>query len=87
MENTIEFNGKTYTREEVQEAISNLATAFRRAIHAIARGIKSFGVFLYTVFSKVKQYRKQSRIDKFEKMSEGKSNNWRKIHGLALRRA
>jgi hypothetical protein len=85
---------------EFREEIVGLAQAFNMAmavlskalgqiVQAIAPAIKSFCLLFKQrgIPPGLKRWAKREELAHYESISEGKSNNWRKYHGLALRRA
>lgn len=88
----IEINGKTYSKEDVEKA--------REIVMKVWDNIKDFfnnlRETIISVVSKAishlvnnppvgyKRLIKASQLKEYEANSEGKSNNWRKIHGLPL---
>jgi hypothetical protein len=97
MENTIEINGRLYTRDEVERAANIIKTAYRRFVEVVQTVWRSVLSCIHTVARRWNDYVKQDgqpigykrllkmdQIKSYEEMSVGKSNNWRKVHGLSL---
>lgn len=91
MENTYEINGKTYTKQEIQKIIDKLiefAKKVEKAIDSfvafVTKTIENIIGFIANLVETCEETANQKM--KYHLMSEGKSNNWRKIHGLSLRR-
>lgn len=92
MENTIEYKGEEYTEEEIKEVVliiwNQIKEALEPVVKAIINAVKYFVSLLATGNGMVgyKRLFKMDKLKEYEEMSEGKSNNWRKAHGLSVRR-
>lgn len=92
MENTIEYKGKEYTEEEIREIVirvwNRIKEALEPIVKAVVNAVKYFASLLVTGKGIVgcKRLVKMDNLKEYEEMSAGRSNNWRKIHGLSLRR-
>lgn len=94
MDDVIVYKGKEYTREEVEEVIE-MAKQMWDHIKSIAEEVMEYAKEIITNFINhirknppvgLKRLIKKEQLLTYEKESIGKSNNWRKIHGLHLRR-
>ncbi|WP_273129992.1 hypothetical protein [Bacillus weihaiensis] len=96
MESAVIHNGVEYTVDDIRDLVSRAVDVARKVWNRIVDTLQNFAVNLgkYLVeLSKFlgeqpgyKRLYKQEYLDMCESMSEGKSNNWRKAHGLHLRR-
>lgn len=95
MENIIEINGREYTEDEIREKVEYVVEMFKKAwnkivdmveklVKAIARIYVEY-VFNHTPVG-LKRYFKIDKLKYYQSISKGKSNNWRKSHGLPLKR-
>lgn len=91
---TVVINGNEYTKDEVVEMVSEFASKIVEvwnslkdiivnAIANIAEQLESYANYL-TYQPGYRRIVKMDELKRYEEMSAGKSNNWRKIHGLHL---
>ncbi|WP_117161450.1 hypothetical protein [Paraliobacillus sp. X-1268] len=98
MDNIIEINGKEYTEDELREEVEHfvvvvkkawdtIVTFFENAIETIWEMAMEYVEYLvnHTPVG-YKRYFKMDKLKYYESISIGKSNNWRKAHGLSLKR-
>lgn len=78
--------GITAAQEQIKEAIQLINKVWEKFKEAIHRAVNSLMVFMKTLFkfTGYKRMAKARLIQYCGSISGGKSNNWRKIHGLYL---
>lgn len=78
--------------DKVNELVNPVLSALKEMIHKVKEAIKQFILAteeMVRVILRLPGYKRMAnreRFEYYESISEGKSNNWRKAHGLVLRR-
>lgn len=90
-EETITYKGKEYTKEEAIELAKEIMAKIIEGVLSVYDTIKKIVINIAIILVNnppvgFKRYLKSKQMEHFESISQGKSNNWRKVHGLALKR-
>ncbi|UOQ47758.1 hypothetical protein MUN88_17140 [Gracilibacillus caseinilyticus] len=92
---TIDINGQTYTKKEIEEMVyqtvkdiwNQIKSLFQQVAEYCVNAIKSFIEYVSNInFVGIKRELKRDELEYYESISDGKSNNWRKLHGLHIKR-
>ncbi|MCM3444367.1 hypothetical protein [Metabacillus halosaccharovorans] len=89
MENTVVYNGVEYTEDEIKELFIGKLKEVWEFVKSVVRDAAEYLAWVAEHIDQIPGYKrlyKQEYLDTCEALSEGKSNNWRKVHGLHLRR-
>jgi hypothetical protein len=73
--------------EKLEKAFIKLSETFIKVVNAIVKVISSIVNWLHENKKYIVGYKRLMKMEKlryYESISYGKSNNWRKIHGLCL---
>ncbi|MEC1768295.1 hypothetical protein [Schinkia azotoformans] len=99
MNETIEINGVTYSRDEINEVINkfkdavvtvaNVLNKIKDVIISVVQKAIEYFKYIASIIHLVPGFRRLVKMDQlkqYEEMSVDKSNNWRRIHGLKVKR-
>lgn len=86
-EEIIVLDGKAYTKEDILELYDKVWNAIKKIVEEIVEDfIENWNYIKKHFLVGCKRNLKIEQLEYYQSISKGKSNNWRKSHGLPLKR-